>query len=742
MQFPKQNIPEDQKTEEWHNDCLDSILRYNKTSNSFMDERVKDHENYLLVHGQFDQKQFKYVTDMYGITAPARLVNYPIIMPKIDLLAGEIVSQPLRWSVNVVNSNAIRRKNEKKIQLAAEAILRPHRREIEKALGMKIPDEELGEEIPEDVKTFQTKKWRDAVEEQVHVGLQYLSESQKLKSVFKRGFYDLAITGKEFYRVTVKNRDPYIERLDPRQVIYDFDSDKEFLHESKFAGLDNWYTANEIVDRFQLSGDIVDEIEKLEQMDADSYHQYNSPYDSYLMNDGKPMKIRVVEMEWKSFTTMKYKVSPNKYDPSIDFYKMVKDDYKPKEGEKVVTKVISDVRYAVRVGHKLLLDYGRKPNVVRHEENYAKCNLGFFGVIKNSFNSQTMSVVDSLKNIQILYNIVMYQIDLAMARSGGKALVYDVSQKPKNVPLEDVMYHAKNSGLVIINSKAEGMQGNTFNQFQQIDLTLSQSIGQLINLKIMLEQTADQLTGITASRSGVTKSSDAVGVNERSVMQSTLITAPLFDLHYDLIGDVLNEAANKFRYVWRDENRMINVFGDMGIQTFKWDKSSALDEYGIFVENSAKELQKRQSMFSLMDRMASTGGGLDPVASIKAVNAESASEVESILVQGMEAMKKMQQENQKAQQELEAQKNQIEMQKIQVPIEVAKIKAETDIQTTQMKIENDANIEQFKADRAEDMQAVQSQSDLDKMMMEQANQEAMSERQAMQGGGQPQQTEE
>ena len=159
MKFSKQNIPESQKTKEWHNGCLDDILKYNKSSSSYAAEKTKDYENYLLVTGQFDKKQFKYVTDMYGITAPARFVNYPIIMPKIDLLAGEIVSQPLKWSVNVVNRNAIRRKNEKKIQMAAEVILKPIRREIEKALGTELKDEEIGEEVPEDVEQFQNKRF-------------------------------------------------------------------------------------------------------------------------------------------------------------------------------------------------------------------------------------------------------------------------------------------------------------------------------------------------------------------------------------------------------------------------------------------------------------------------------------------------------------------------------------------------------------------------------------------------------
>ena len=717
MKFPKQNIPEEKKTEEWHKDCLDAVLRNHQGSNKFTQERIKDYENYLLVHGQFDTKQFKYVTDMYGITAPARLVNYPIIMPKIDLLVGEVVSQPLRWSVNVINKNAIRRKNEKKIQMAAEVILRPHRREIEKVLGAELEDEQVGAEVPEDVEAFQNMKFRDAVEEQVHVGLEYIAQKQKLKSIFKRGFYDLAITGKEFYRVNIKNGDPYVERIDPRTVIYDVDSDKETLQDCKYAGLDNWYTVNEIVDRFHLEGKIVDQLEELEKMETDQIMQFNSAYEAYMTSESRALKVRVVEVEWKSLKTIKYKVSPNKYDDEIDYYKMVKDDYIPKEGEKIVKRVINDIRYCIQVGHDMVLEYGRKPNIIRFEDNYANCKLSFFGVIRNAFNQSTLSIADSLKNIQLLYNIVNYHIELALARSGGKALVYDVAQKPKGMKLNDVLYHLKNSGLAVINTNEEGMQTRSFNQFQQVDLTLSQSVGQLINLKIMLEQTADQLTGITASRAGITKSSDAVGVNERSVMQSTLITAPLFDIHYELIGDTLNAAANLFRYCWAESDRMLNIFGDMGIQVFQWKKTSALDEIGIFVENSAKELSKKNSMFSMMDRMASTGS-LDPLSTMKALNAESAVEVEKILTEGIKVMQEREQQNQQSMQEIQAQKNQIDAQKIQVPIEVAKINSETDIRVAEMKI----NAEQGKLDQEQefdmDAQSVAQQNELDRMMLQ------------------------
>jgi hypothetical protein len=400
----------------------------------------------------------------------------------------------------------------------------------------------------------------------------------------------------------------------------------------------------------------------------------------------------------------------------------MKDSWKPKKGEKMINKPLTEIRMGTKIGHKMLINWGPKPNQIRYEENYANTNFDFFGAIKGNLNGNTLSVVDSLKNVQILLNIVMYQIELAMARSGGKSIVYDVSQKPKNISLKNVMYHAKNSGLILINNKAEGMQTNGFNQFQQVDFTLSQSVAQMINLKTMLEDTADRLTGISASRAGVQKSGDLVGVTERNVMQSTLITAPLFDIHYRLVGDVLQGLAALMKVAWGKEGRMANVYGDMGMQTFKIDKSIALPEYGIFIENSGKEVQRKQDMMALLERFSSSGN-IDPLSIIQAVNAEGSSEVESILTEGLGALKEQQQEMQERQVAAQEQANEIAAEKISMPLQVQQLKSETDIELKRMEIENDATLQDNDLRHKEDMQTEQKNAKLDEMMLAESGEE-------------------
>lgn len=738
--FPRQNIPESQKDEQWHLDCIHYFLNQQQVE-TYIANKTKDFENYLIAAGDFNKDQFKYLTDMYGMTAPARLVNYPLIQNKLDLLAGELITQPLQYTVDVINRNAIRRKTEELTAIAVETILKPERRKIEELTNAKIPDEDLGQEVPKDVEEFMGMNYRTNIEKQVSIGLKYCIEKWNLKGTFKRGFYDLMITNKEFYRVHVKNRTPYVERLDPRQIIYDQNSDQETLQDSMYAGIDNWYSVNEIIDRFELEGDIVDELEELASQKSQWYAD-NNIYNSYMAPDGSnALRVRVIDIQWKSIKMIKYKISPNKYDPTIDYHKMLPDDYKPKKGEKIVKKAIVEVREAIKVGHEMLIKHGAKPNQIRYEENYANTTLDFFGVIRNRFAGNTLSIVDTLKNIQLMYNIVMFHIDQALARSGGKALVYDVSQKPKNIPLSDVMYHAKNSGLIMINSKQEGGQMNTFNQWKDIDFTLSNSVSQMINLKMMLEETADKLTGITASRAGVNKASDAVGVNERSVMQSTLITAPLFDIHFQLVGSVLQGMANLMRYTWGEDGYMINVFGDMGYEVFNIDKAVALDEYGIFVKNSSKELERKQTMMQMINNFSSSGA-IDPIAVIKSINADNASDLESILTAGLESVQAAQTQMEERKIAATEQANEINNEKLQVPLTVAKIKSETDLEIAKLESETKLAIAGEDNEHKEDMQEAERKSSLDSIMLQDSNQAASDEMAMLQQGGPEEMTQE
>jgi hypothetical protein len=743
--FPKQNIPDSQKTKEWCKMNIRAMLAYQDYTTKFNRERKKDYENYLLYNGVFDTKTFEYVTNTYGISSPARLVNHPIIAPKIDLLVGEFMSQELDFTVEAVNEAAVSKKLDRKVAIVAEKIMRSVRREMEEELEISFDDADVGvEEMPEDIDKFLKLNGREQVEQLVFLGIKHLVQKYQLQHVFKQGLYDMSITSKGFYHCTIKNGDPVPRRVDPRTLIYDMSSDVENLQDSSWVAEERFMTISEVIDEFGdfLTEDQVNMIEKMRYEGSNSLERYNKPYQWYYKDDNStPMRIRVITAVWKSIKMLKVKLSENKYDPERPFRKILPDDYKIRKGDNVEKKAYNDVWTATMIGHEIVINARSMPNQIRREENFSETKLPYIGIIKNNIDGITLSIVDSLKNIQILYNIVMYHIELTLARSGGKAVVYDTSQKPNGISLDDVFYHAKNSGVIPINTKQEGNQVGGFNQFQQIDFTLSNSVQQLINLKMMLEDTAEKLTGISRAREGFTKSSAAVGVNERSVMQSSLVTQPLIANHVRTIDMVFNYLSDLMKICWSDGKKVVHFMGEQGAEMMKSLGEVKHHDYAVYVNNSSKDRAMKDKVEAIGQQILSGAGADGFLQMLKVMNAVNAKDAEVILEQGIEAMQKQQAEIQ--QQQAQAQQQMAEAQQaqtqadaqfkqaeLQTKIQVAEINANAMIEATKLKIDGGQETQDFRHQHDANMKMLDTSNEIDKKEAESRKQRIMESNQS------------
>ena len=116
--FPPQFVLESEKTEEWANQWVNAVVAYmSYVESPYKNSRLNDIQNYNIYNGTLDLEDFKYITEQYGMAYPARLVNYPIISPKIDLLVGEDLRRPLDVKVSTTNKEAVLRKEDVKVNL-------------------------------------------------------------------------------------------------------------------------------------------------------------------------------------------------------------------------------------------------------------------------------------------------------------------------------------------------------------------------------------------------------------------------------------------------------------------------------------------------------------------------------------------------------------------------------------------------------------------------------------------------
>nr|DAH40514.1 MAG TPA: portal protein [Caudoviricetes sp.] len=159
-----------------------------------------------------------------------------------------------------------------------------------------------------------------------------------------------------------------------------------------------------------------------------------------------------------------------------------------------------------------------------------------------------------------MYIVLWYRLELAIARDKGKVINMDITQIPKsmNITPDRWMHYLSSVGVNFINPYDEswnvpGREGGKpaqFNQITALDLTMSNVIAEYIQLMDKIEQLAGTISGITEQRQGAISSSELVGNVERSVVQSSHITEPLFWAHAQCKRHVLNMLLNTAKGAW------------------------------------------------------------------------------------------------------------------------------------------------------------------------------------------------
>jgi len=709
--FPRQLLSDKEKTKEWCEQNLDAMAPYiaQYNNNLYINDRYKDIRNYQAYHGHFDPKDYEHVTDQYGTPFPARMTNYNIIAPKIDLLTSEELRRPMETKISSVNRDAVNRKQDFKVGLILDSLLGDVKKEINDVMGMEINQNNEDFEMPDDIEQFMRYTYKEAVEEVAEDGIEYLKQKYRWKEIFKNGFRDLLVLGKVFYRIEVKNGDPFIRRVDPRNIAFDSAIDTDYIDESQWVIEQRWLSVNEILDEFgeELDKEDVVELEKMRHISSGTeLAHYNTSMEWLNYDSSTGVRIRIIQGEWKSIRALKFKVSPNKYDPANPFRKAVSDTYRPRKGEQIETKYVDDIWEGTKIGGRIAVRCRRRPNQVRSVDDAGSTPLSYVGCTHNMSAGRVTSLVDVLKHIQVLYNVVMYHIELTLSRAGGKAVVYDVSQMPSNIgmDMQTVLYHIKNDGIIPINSRDEGADTARFNQFQQVDFTLSNSVQQLINLKLMLEQTAGQVCGISPQREGAVSQYEAVGNVQRTVIQSNLVTENWFFQHSQVKKRVVERVCNLMKICWAEGKRAGFILGDGAFKLLNILPEIALNDYGIFINEGGKDDAIKQSITQL-SQAALQSGNLKLLDVIKVLKADTLVEAEHVLENGL---KEMQQQAQMAQQQqqavLQAQAQQAEAQR-QHEINLRSIDAEAKINVARENAKGRIDVANIQADVEADINA-------------------------------------
>ena len=714
--FPRQKLPLSKKGKKWQEDCVNYIIgEGNVTSGGNSTSYYGELQTYYnLYNSIFDEKDFKSITNPFKVEDgfPATPHDFNIIRPKVDLLIGEETKRPLNFRVIRTSQEATSEMQEKEKQMILQY--------IEAAITARMSPEEAqqfqqqlqsGEIMPpQQIAKYMDKDYKDIVENTAYHSLAYLIEKLDLDNEFIKGWKDGLISGREIYYVGVLNAEPYAERVNPICFSYDKSPDLEFIEDGSWCCRKMRMPITEVYDRYY---------DKLEEKDLDKLEEMigstpgrnlgdRSPidigiqlriYDNPIFEGSGKSLVNVWHCCWKSFKKIFYVTTTD--DAGQPQINIVDETYKPVGNEiSVEPDWIVEVWEGYRAGSDLY--FGIQPIEYQHVsiDNPNSQKLPYCGAIYSNTNSKPRSLVSILKPLQYMYIVLWYRLELAIARDKGKVVNMDITQIPKSMNISPAkwMHYLSSVGVNFINPYEEGWnipgrEGGKpaqFNQITALDLTMSNVIAEYIQLMDKIEELAGTISGITQQREGAVSSSEMVGNVERSVVQSSHITEPLFWVHNQCKRRVLNMLLNTAKGAWEETGKQkLQYIFDNGERAFlDITPKFYYEDMDVFVSDTSKDLENIQKLQQLIQPAMQNGASLLEAAEILT------NDNFNIIKQKLKDMQTRQEQMQQQQQEAEAQQQQ-QLQQMQNEAKQQELmlqEAQMDLQRYQIDQDNQTKI--------------------------------------------------
>ena len=714
--FPRQKLPLSKKGKKWQEDCVNYIIgEGNVTSGGNSTSYYGELQTYYnLYNSIFDEKDFKSITNPFKVEDgfPATPHDFNIIRPKVDLLIGEETKRPLNFRVIRTSQEATSEMQEKEKQMILQYIQAAITARMSPEEAQQFQEQLQSGEVmpPEQIAKYMDKDYKDIVENTAYHTLTYLREKLDLDNEFIKGWKDGLISGREIYYVGVLNAEPYVERVNPIYFSYDKSPDLEFVEDGSWCCRKMRMPITEVYDRYY---------DKLEEKDLDKLEEMigstpgrnlgdRSPvdmgiqlriYDNPIFEGAGKSLVNVWHCCWKSFKKIFYVTTTD--DAGQPQINIVDETYQPVGNEiSVEPDWIVEVWEGYRAGSDLY--FGVQPIEYQHVsiDNPNSQKLPYCGAIYSNTNSKPRSLVSILKPLQYMYIVLWYRLELAIARDKGKVVNMDITQIPKSMNISPAkwMHYLSSVGVNFINPYEEGWnipgrEGGKpaqFNQITALDLTMSNVIAEYIQLMDKIEELAGTISGITQQREGAVSSSEMVGNVERSVVQSSHITEPLFWVHNQCKRRVLNMLLNTAKGAWEETGKQkLQYIFDNGERAFlDITPKFYYEDMDVFVSDTSKDLENIQKLQQLIQPAMQNGASLLEAAEILT------NDNFNIIKQKLKDMQTKQEQMQQQQQEAEAQQQQ-QLQQMQNEAKQQELmlqEAQMDLQRYQIDQDNQTKI--------------------------------------------------
>ncbi len=696
---PKQRIPKSQKTPEWG----ESNGKYYRENCFPAVDQAEAMRLYRLANGELDEKDYLYVTNPINTSKPelmgypAKIKNYDIISPNVQLLMGEKAKRvfpPIVYAKNHDHQLGQAEKYKKELtnHLQKQFI------NDSRAYGAPLDEETMNQSLQQIADKI--KSMPDEISTMGQDSLEYMLDYNDLPRNFRMGFYDWICQAMTFsYKDVIKNRTHY-EPISGIHVSYLCSPQHTFIQNGEAAKISHKLSINEIYDRFQhdpLFKKNEDLINYLDSMNDGGNSGVSSSYD-YGFTDvfGQQAELfqkvfgrspeqnhsqdyDVDHIMWRSSAKMGKVKSQDIFGNEEITY--VDEDYVPLEGEDVEWEWVDEIweTYCIADNYYVCT---RPIPIQRGEFNRPqKAKLLVNG--RNFFTRHTRptSIVKKGESYQKSVNIVKYRAEESLLKSLDKIILFPLGMIPKKEGWneEKLMYYVRAFSFLFFDDTRPNASAMV-QAMKELNMGMSEHILRSFELVASIKQEYDEVCGINRQRKAQINASDGKATSQYALNQSYVMSEEFF-LEFEEFERTEYEGMIELsKYAFSDgiSAQFIRTNGQKAFLNIIDPSKYCNADFGVFVRNGAAELEKLNTMKAQVQPFVQNGAsGKSIVGLLEANNFADLHKVMDDMDATLEA--RFQQE-QAAQQEMQASQERIADKELEYKYYSDELASATDLQ--------------------------------------------------------------
>jgi hypothetical protein len=697
---PKQKIAYSEKLKD---DWGQRSAAYYKTACEPAIDRAVGLELYRLANGELDESDYSYVTNPLNTSRtelmgyPARLMNYDIISPNVNLLMGEKARRFFPPIVVARNSDYHSRQLERETQLMIAEAQKAFINELI-ATGVELDEEQITIKL-EDI----AKRVKNLPDELSNLGqdaLEYIMDFNDLPRNYRKGFYDWVCTSMIYSYKDVCRGKTHYEIVSPLNVRYLCSPKYDFIEDGDAFVIEHIMSPNEIYDRFQEDKDWNKEIEEfIEQASGenvsgltDKYYNGLSDVDTSSMqrqlvknvfgsfpeeqySDG----IRVEHIQWRSLTEIGRLERVDIFGEKIIDY--VTRDFKPLEGESIEWRWVDQIWGSYCIGDRYYL--GTRPIPIQRGEwdNPNKAKLLINGRKHHTRHTTPKSIVAKGKAYQKSVNIIKYRAEETLAKNLDNIILFPLGLIPKKEGWDEfkLMYYVRSFSFLFFDDTRPNASA-MISALKNMDMNSTKYIIESQNLINLIKQEWDETCGLNPQRKAQIGTSAGKGVTSEAIDRSYVMSEELFLETEEFEQREYTGMLELSKYAFSDgfQSHFTKQDGTRAFLNIHDPDSYVNADLGVFVRNGTKELNKLELLRQQVTAFAQNGA--DPGMIRAIIEAENFSKLHKIMDEIDAKMEARRQQELQVQQEIQASKERTESKALEFEYYSKDLASKTDIQ--------------------------------------------------------------